>query len=168
MADFAARLSAARELPEIFELVKDGVLKATGKHRAGLMLGLAEMGLGRGFWIGAFYGVGTNMIIMNETALRIVKKTRPKLSNVYSFVILMHEYLHSLGNLEEANTRAETVDVCVALFGEGHLVTEMARDTGKFFPELRYASVYASPMPGLAEKMHFVKGFDQGSVDYIR
>ncbi len=165
MAEFAARLASAKGLPEIFELVKDGARVAAGKHRAGLMLGLAEMGVGNGYWIGAFYTVGTNMIVMNETPWRVVQKTRPKLANAYAFMVLLHEYLHSLGNLDEANDRAETVEVCEALFGHESVVTEMAYDVTKFFPELHFASIYMSPKPNMEIKL--VKGFDEGSVDYI-
>lgn len=70
--------------------MKEVVRKATNSERAGLMLGLAEMGGNEGFWIGAFYPVGTNMIVMNKTPLRKIVETNPKLFNAYCFHILLH------------------------------------------------------------------------------
>ena len=42
--DFKAELERARDLPEIFEVVKSVVHRLLGRSRGGLMLGLANLG----------------------------------------------------------------------------------------------------------------------------
>ena len=75
-------------------------MRTTGRHRAGLTLYLAELPTN----VGAFYPVGSNVIVMNKELLKVVdespKSKRVKTSFVYS--ILLHEYLHSLGYLNES------------------------------------------------------------------
>ena len=75
MTDYAKALEECDSLADIFELVKKAVEQTTGAHRAGLMLGLAELGGDLSGWVGAFFPVGTNIIVMNKTSLRRVKET---------------------------------------------------------------------------------------------
>ena len=44
-----------KQMPEIFERVKKDVKKVYGRHRAGLSLGLVEMGMYRGGFIGGMH-----------------------------------------------------------------------------------------------------------------
>jgi hypothetical protein len=54
-SNFPARLDRARDLVDIFEIVKDAVRSRLGLSRGGLMLGLAELGGQPDGWVGGFY-----------------------------------------------------------------------------------------------------------------
>ena len=66
---FDSELSSAKDLADIFELVKVVVRKTTGKERPGLMLGLANLGGGPQGFVGAFFPIATNIIVMNSLPL---------------------------------------------------------------------------------------------------
>src|SRR4030066_483759 len=114
---FDSRLQSAKDLPDIFELVKVAVRKSTGKERAGLMLGLANLGGGPQGFVGAFYPIATNIIVMNSLPLKRVKETDPALSQPYVFHILLHEYLHTLGIIDEAATRQKAYEISTMTLG---------------------------------------------------
>jgi hypothetical protein len=159
------KLEDSKSIPDIFEVVKEAVRKVIKAERAGLMLGLAEMGGNDGFWIGAFYPVGTNMIVMNKTPLRKIAETNPRLFNSYCFHILLHEYLHSLGILDENTTRRATYEISRAVFGDEHTVTEMARDIQKFLPYITHPEPSWTPPEEMS--IELVEGFDRSSITYI-
>jgi hypothetical protein len=114
------------DFKEIFEFVKKAVKRILNRERAGLMLVLADLPLK----IGAFHGLGSNSIVMNRRLFEAVKDAaRTKLEvNSYVFIILLHEYLHSLGCVDERMTRRLVYDISNELFGEGHPATRMALD----------------------------------------
>jgi len=162
-ADFARRLEAARGLPEIFELVKKAVSRTTGMERSGLMLGLSNLGGGLAGFVGAYYPVATNIIVMNTLPLRRVKETAPHLYKPYVFHILLHEYLHTLGILDETQVRVKAQEISEQTFGTEHPATEIAKDLSKFMPNLVYPVYGWQPPsdPGL----ELVKDFDRSSTD---
>jgi hypothetical protein len=157
-------LERSATIPDIFEVVKDAVRKTMKCERAGLMLGLAEMGGQENFWIGAFYPVGANMIVMNKTPLRRIVETNPPLFKYYCFHVLLHEYLHSLGILDEITARRATYEISRAVFGEHHTVTEMAKDIRKFIPYITYPELSFTPRELWIE---LVDGFDKSNITYI-
>jgi len=162
--DFPHLLENAKTLADIFEVVKDAVRKSVGRSRGGLMLGLADLGNHpRGFF-GAFFPVGTNIIVMNKVPLRRIKETQPKMYKPYAFHILLHEYLHTLGYLDEGVVRQKAVDISEELFGSDHLTTQIALDTRRFFPNLVYPEVAWQPED---LSIDLVEDFDRGSVNYI-
>lgn len=108
---FDTQLESAKDLPDIFELVKTVVRKTTGKERPGLMLGLANLGGGPQGFVGAFYPIATNIIVMNSLPLKRIKETDPALYKPYVFHILLHEYLHTLGIIDEAAARQKAYDI---------------------------------------------------------
>jgi hypothetical protein len=65
-SNYPARLEKAKDLADIFEVVKDAVQAQLGLSRGGLMLGIAELGGRPDAWIGGFYPVATNIIVMNK------------------------------------------------------------------------------------------------------
>src|SRR5660398_29366 len=65
----------AETLSDIFEVVKATVEKTTGKSRGGIMLGLANLGNQPNGFFGAFYPVGSNIIVMNNVPLQRIKET---------------------------------------------------------------------------------------------
>jgi len=166
MKSYALKLEEARSLADIFELVKEGVRTVMKTGRAGLTLGLAELGGGQNYWVGAFYPVGSNTIIMNKVPLMRIAETDPRLYNAYAFHVLLHEYLHSLGYIEEQEARNFVLWISRELFGEDHVVTQMAKNITRFLPNLTY------PTPGYIRdlknvEIEMVNGFDRSSINYI-
>ena len=160
---YAGRLEICKNLPDIFELVKDAVRNYTGWQRAGLMLGLADLGGGTEGFVGAYYPVASNIIVMNSLPLKRIESAEPVLYKPYVFHILLHEYLHALGMLDEVATRARVLEISRALFGEGHVVSQIAADLSKFIPRLMYPTPDWSPPEDAG--LQLVKGFDRSSTD---
>jgi hypothetical protein len=158
---YDTQLESARDLPDIFELVKTVVRKTTGKERPGLMLGLANLGGGPQGFVGAFYPIATNIIVMNSLPLKRIKETDPALYKPYVFHILLHEYLHTLGMIDEAAARQKAYDISALAFGKTHPVTQFAADLSRFVPKLVYP-VYGW-QPQEEYQLELVKGFDRSS-----
>ncbi len=125
-AGSAQNLENLKDFKEIFKFVKRSVKAILNRERAGLMLILADLPLR----IGAFHGLGSNAIVMNRRLLEAVKDvTNTKLElNSYIFIILLHEYIHSLGCVDEEMTRRLVYDISIEIFGEDHPATKMAID----------------------------------------
>ncbi len=153
----------SNNIPDIFEVVKKSVWKTIRKSRAGLELGLTELGNQPKGFLGAFYIGGSNIIVMNETPLRRIQETNPKLLNSYIFTILLHEYLHSLGYFDEIEVRKLTFRICSDVFGKHNLITQMAADITQFFPNL----IYPEGAPQIPYKVRLIKDFDKSSISYI-
>ena len=162
--DICTQLDDATSLADVFEVVKVAVLKHMGKSRGGLMLGMADLGNSPKAFLGAFYPVGSNVIVMNKIPLQRIKETKPELYKPYAFHVLMHEYLHAFGLLDEDLVRAKVHEITKASLGEEHLATKIAEDTKCFFNHLVYPGSTWQPDDGGIE---LVKGFDRSSVSYI-
>ena len=124
MRSFQSELESSENFGDIFDVVKKSVKENLGMERAGLMLVLADLPL----QLGAFHGVGTNSIVMNRALLdRIVAAGNPR-SHVNSFVysILLHEYLHSLGVIDESEVRSLVHDISYKTFGPDHPAATIA------------------------------------------
>lgn len=162
--DFPARLQAARSLADLFELVKRAAETVLGRTRAGLMLALADLGNSPQGFFGAFYPVASNVIVMNKVPLLRIKETNPQLYPHYAFYVLLHEYLHALGFVDELVCREQAHRIAQTLFGPDQLVTQIAADFGQFFPNLVFPEVSWQP-----RELHleFVPDFDRGSASYI-
>ena len=158
---FDIQLDSAKDLPDIFELVKTVVRKTIGKERPGLMLGLANLGGGPQGFVGAFYPIATNIIVMNSLPLKRIKETDPALYKPYAFHILLHEYLHTLGIIDEAATRQRVYEISAKAFGKSHPVTQFAADLSRFVPKLVYP-VYGW-QPQEEYQLELVPGFDRSS-----
>lgn len=167
MKSYALKLEEANNLSDIFEIVKDAVRKVMKTGRAGLTLGLAEMGGDEDYWIGAFYPVGSTTIVMNKTSMRRISETEPQLFNAYAFHVLLHEYLHSLGYIDEKRTRNLVYWVAGEIFGEDHVVTQMAIDISKFFPNLTYPATDDLPENIETLELEMIRDFDRSSINYI-
>jgi hypothetical protein len=160
-------LESSENFGDIFEIVKRSVKKYLGKERAGLMLVLADLPM----HLGAFHGVGTNSIVMNRTLLdRIIKSGNSRIEvNSFVYSILLHEYLHSLGVIEESEARILVRDISSATFGEDHPATRIARNgpwamlPRSLLPETRgEVGVNQSN-----RDMELVKDFDRSHSNYI-
>jgi len=163
ISSFESKLEKAKDIPDIFELVKLAVRKTIGKERSGLMLGLSNLGGGPEGFVGAYYPVATNIIVMNTMPLDRIRQTDPSLYKPYVFHILLHEYIHTLGIIDESATRKKASEISTKIFGSAHPATELAKDMSKFMPKLVYP-VYGWK-PETEPSLHLVKGFDRSSTD---
>jgi hypothetical protein len=100
---------------------------------------------------------------MNETPLKRIQETNPNLLVPYMFSVLLHEYLHSLGVFDEGKVRKLTYAISAEIFGEDSVVTQIAKDMRKFFPNF----VYPEGAPQINEPIKLVEGFDRSSIRYI-
>ncbi|MFX1587492.1 MAG: hypothetical protein ACFFC1_04990, partial [Promethearchaeota archaeon] len=108
-----------KQMPEIFEKVKTDVRKILKLHRAGLSLGLVEMGIYRGGFIGGMHFYPGTEIVMNKSPLKIILESQPyEIIWAYTYHILLHEYIHSLGILDEYQCREITLKVTEDIFKE--------------------------------------------------
>jgi hypothetical protein len=154
-------LSSAEGFDAIFEMVKTATERSLRMHRAGLTLVLGDIPNS----VGAYHQLGSNAIVMNRNILRIVEKlskTRAK-RNAYVFMILLHEYLHSLGYTSDRKVRELSREITNEFFGRKHVAAEMAvRPLDQFFPDLQKLS-------GFRDKGEYqtVRRFDSSSTSYI-
>jgi hypothetical protein len=162
ISENARRLSSSQSFDELFELVKRAVETVLGVHRAGLSLVLGDIPNS----VGAYHEMGSNAIVMNRNLVKVVwrsTRSRPR-RNSYAFMILLHEYLHTLGFTDDAQVRQISRQISDAFLGPGHIVAEMAvRPLDAFFPKLGAYSMFR-------DKMQFetVRKFDSSSTPYIR
>ena len=121
---FDVRLDNAKNYAEVWQIVKDTVEFAQGKKREGMMLFLDDLPL----QLGAYYPVGTNNIVLNRSLVDIVEEStssKPTV-NAFTYNLLLHEYLHALGELSEGEVRRMVVQVAKKCFGEQHIATVLA------------------------------------------
>ncbi len=118
-------MDTAKSYAEVWLIVKETVEAVLKKRRGGMMLFLDDLPL----QVGAYYPVGTNNIVLNRRLVEIVEaslKNKP-LVNALVYNLLLHEYLHALGELSEIEVRRQVVIVAKKCFGEEHDVTMLAR-----------------------------------------
>lgn len=79
--------------------------------------------------LGAYHPVGTNNIVLNRTLVEIVETQEKSKVVVNSLVynLLLHEYLHAMGEYSETEVRRLVVVVATKCFGRRHTVTNAAR-----------------------------------------
>jgi len=160
---FEKKLRESNSIADIFEIVKEIVWKTLEKSRAGLELGLIELGNSPQGLIGAYHVSGSNIIVMNETPLKRIQETNPNLLVPYIFSTLLHEYLHSLGYFNEELVRKLTYEICCEIFGDNSIISEIAKDMNKFFPNL----IYPEGAPKIDKPLRLIKDFDRSSIRYI-
>jgi hypothetical protein len=116
--------------------------------------------------LGAYHMLGSNAIVMNSYLLAAVKKIAGSTEeyNSYMFMVLAHEYLHSLGIVDENTVRQMTFDLCKWMLGDEHIATKMAKeDPSAIYPQLR--SLMQSQFSG---NFHVVRDFDKSNQTYIQ
>lgn len=147
-----------------FEEVKDIVRKKEKRSRAGLMLGLQELGSSLNGFIGAYFPVSSNIIVINKTPLRRLIDTDPELIEPYGFHLLLHEYIHSLGFLDEQITRQKTYEITRIHYGDQHVATQLCTNMKKFFPNLVYP-VYGWIPQNNIPSIEIIQGFDKSNTE---
>lgn len=158
---FSERLEKSKNFADIFELVKRAVKVVLGRERAGLMLYLGNLPLR----VGAFHQIGSNGIVMNKRLLNLMFKSSKSMTEVNSYVfsVLLHEYLHSLGYVDEAQVRRLVYEVCRDVFGEDHPVTEMALNGP--FPKVPPSELQPQSYEDL--ELELIKDFERSNQSYI-
>jgi hypothetical protein len=159
---FRERISHLKDFNEAFELVKSAILQKFRMHRAGLSLILQMMPSN----LGAYHVLGSNVIVMNSYLLAAVKKIAGSIEeyNSYMFMVLAHEYLHSLGVIDENTVRQMTFDLCRWMLGDDHTATKMAKeDPSTLYPELK--SLMQSRF---GREVQVIRNFDKTNQTYIQ
>ena len=156
------RLASATSFEEIFEMVKRAAELSLGAHRAGLTLVLGDIPNN----VGAYHEMGSNAIVMNRNLLRVVEKLSKTAvrKNSYVFMILLHEYLHTLGYTDDRTVRTLGKSVTDSYLGAKHPAGDMAvMPLDSFFPDL-------SKYWAFRDKREYetVSRFDTSSTPYIR
>lgn len=154
----------AQNAAEIFEVVKEAVRNTLNRERSGLMLGLSSLGISQQGFIGGFHQMGSNAIILNKSVLKRISQAKPEYLKPYSFSVLLHEYLHTLGVLDEARTRLLTYKICEESFGHDHITSKISKNFQEIAKEL--ISQGGPEQPGDME-VSFVERFDSDETGYI-
>ena len=129
------------------------------------MLGVTDLGAhSRGF-IGAFYSLNANMIIINKKPLARILQTNPSIYNYYLFHVMLHEYIHSIGSYDESQTRQLVNEISQHYFDEKHIVAQLALNIEKFIPNLTYPVQGFQPPQDI--NIEFVRGIDKKNTNYI-
>ena len=159
---FREKIVNLKDFNEAFELVKSAVLQKFRMHRAGLSLILQVMPSN----LGAYHMLGSNAIVMNSYLLATVRKIAGSTEeyNSYMFMVLAHEYLHSLGITDENTVRQMTFELCRWMLGDDHTAARMAKeDPSTIYPELR--SLLQSQF---SRDFQVVRNFDSSNQTYIQ
>jgi len=156
------RLTTSNTFDEVFHVVRLAVRQVLGRERPGLGLALSDLPPG----VGAYWPVTGNLIVLNEGLLKVMRRmARSQLEfNAFVYVLLVHEYLHALGYLDETAVREVTARVTREAFGRDHLATALAEgDLWQRYPFLRLAP------GGRGQRLTLVRGFDRDTTsNYIR
>jgi len=155
------KLLDLKDFNEVFEFVKSSVNSVYEMKRAGLSLMLHGMPTR----VGAYHVLGSNVIAINSILLDLVRKhsTSNYEYNSYLFTVLLHEYLHSFGILDENTVRNMSLELCKKFFGEIQTVTVMAEDPLKIFPQIGLVR-----FDKFENKFELIKNFDNSNQTYIR
>jgi len=155
------RLDNAQGYSEVWKIVKDNVKEVLDKQRKGIMLFLDDMPLR----LGAYHPLGTNNLVLNRTLVQIVEATAKskKLLNAFVYTLLLHEYLHALGHVKEAEVRPLVYEVSKECFGEEYIATKLA-EQGPWFV-LRGLPLDSLKAP--KRVMEIVKDFEKTNQRYI-
>ena len=166
------------EMPKIFNKVKEDAGKVLsrdenfsgrGVHRAGLTLGLADMGMFQGGFIGGMHFHPGTDIVMNKNPLRIILKSQPyEIVWAYTYHILLHEYIHSLGVIDEWQCRKDTLKVSKEIFKNvDHPAIIMAKNgIGYLIPNLKITYIPPDQRPD-GMPIEYITDFDEESQTYF-
>jgi len=157
---------APSDIASIFKLVKNSVKEKTEKSRAGVMLGLADLPGRRG----AYHTVSSSLIVLNRKLLRdlvYAKASKEELEG-YIFYTLLHEYLHTLGYLDDVEVDTLVKDILRSKLGKQHPATRIATyGVRSVFPSLRLRYSNSRFARSSVEDIEIVKTGDEEIPTYI-
>jgi hypothetical protein len=154
---FRQELDNAKNYAQVWKIVKTTVEYAMCKRRSHMMLFLDNLPL----QLGAYYPVGTNNIVLNRALVDVVetKITSKATINALVYNLLLHEYLHALGEMSEVAVRQQVVEVAKKSFGEEHQATVLARKSPwVLLKDLPLGTLAATATP--KGNMEIVKDFE--------
>jgi hypothetical protein len=171
------------EMPKIFKKVKNDVKRVLGRHRVGLSLGLVDMGIYQGGFIGGMHFSPGTDIVLNRSPLRVILESQPyEIVWAYTYHILLHEYIHSLRFIKGVDTegkpknlslddenlcREVTLTVSREIFKEAdHPAIILAEHgIGIFIPNLKVTNISPFRRPdGMI--IEYITDFDEESHSY--
>lgn len=122
---YRKRLEEANSYGEIWNIVKDVVAFSLRKRRGGMILFLDDLPL----QLGAYHPIGTNNIVLNRKFVQIVEASikSKHVVNALIYNLLLHEYLHALGEYSESEVRRLVYEISVKCFGDRHIATVIAK-----------------------------------------
>ncbi len=122
---YQRELENAKTYAEVWQIVKNTTEISIGKHRVGMMLFLDDLPL----QLGAYHPVGTNNIVLNRNLVEIIEASeKPRtVVNALIYNLLLHEYLHALGDLSEEGVKQTVISIAQSCFGDEHAATVIAR-----------------------------------------
>ena len=153
----SASLDNAENYAAVWQIVKDTVKCSLSKRRDNMMLFLDDLPL----QLGAYYPIGTNNIVLNRSLVEIVEASVSSKPTVNALVynLLLHEYLHALGEYSEFEVRRMVVEVTKKCFGEYHIATKLASKT----PWILLKDIPLGPFDAPKRVMEIVKDFEKTS-----
>jgi hypothetical protein len=158
--DFRTSLEKSKSYSDLFVIVKRAVKKVLGRNRSGLLLYLGDLPLG----IGAFHSVGTNGIVLNRKVLEVASRSTKTDAEMNSFIfsLLLHEYLHSLGYLDEGEVRRLVYNISLEVFGKDHPTVTMSLESPltKILPQDMHEE-------GESPILELIKDFEKPDQPYI-
>lgn len=152
---FRKSLETAESYAEVWQIAKDTVEFSLGKRRGSMMLFLDDLPL----QLGAYHPLGTNNIVLNRALVEIVEASMSskRVVNALVYNLLLHEYLHALGEWSEVEVRRMVVEVARKCFGEEHIATVIARKT----PWILLKNIPFEAVNAPKRVMHIVKDFEK-------
>lgn len=161
-SEVGKQLDACEDFGAVFKIVKKTVELSLGQRRSGLMLYLADLPE----QIGAYHSVGTNEIVMNRLALDAVTHSARTMReiNAYVYSILLHEYLHALGYIDESQVRKLVFHISKENLGDDHPATDIAHKG----PAMIFPGVGEPRLRERSEGVEIVTDFDRSADSYIK
>ncbi len=152
---FSESLDKAQNYGEVWQIVQQTAEYALGKRRNSMMLFLDDLPL----QLGAYYPVGTNNIVLNRALVDVVEVsfTDKPTVNALVYNLLLHEYLHALGDMSEIGVRRDVAVVAQKSFGEQHIATVLARKS----PWVLLKNLPLGPMNTRKGAMEIVRDFEK-------
>ena len=152
---FRNSLETAKSYAEVWRIVKGTVEFSLGKRRGSMMLFLDDLPL----QLGAYHPIGTNNIVLNRTLVEIVEASisSKRVVNALVYNLLLHEYLHALGEYSEVEVRRMVIAVARKCFGEEHTATVIAQKT----PWVLLRNIPLEAINAPKRVMQIVKDFEE-------
>jgi len=153
-------LENAKSYGEVWEIVKDSVELSLKKRRSGMMLFLDDLPI----QLGAYHSIGTNNIVLNRRLVQIVETTikSRRAVNALIYNLLLHEYVHALGEYSEIEARRLVYKIARKCFGEDYVVTALAEKS----PWALLKNIPREAVNSPKRVMEIVKDFEKTD-DYI-
>lgn len=122
---YRQRLENAGSYGKVWEVVKDTVESSLQKRRGGMMLFLDDLPI----QLGAYHPIGTNNIVLNRALVQVVEATieSKRVVNALIYNLLLHEYLHALGEYSEIEVRRLVLEIAVKCFGDEYVAAVIAK-----------------------------------------